>query len=144
MAVAVVAAASVAGKPLFPEFPRTAVRGNSALSGTNYRSFRVIRAFPRHFLRMTDSIRLNVYVQPRASKTAFAGMHDGYLKIRLAAPPVDGAANAALVEFVARRLGIAKSRIRVAAGQTARRKLLEINDPTADGLTVDQVAELLR
>lgn len=93
---------------------------------------------------MTHSFRLNVYVQPRASKTAFTGMHDGCLKIRLAAPPVDGAANAALVEFVARRLGIARSRVRVAAGQTSRRKLLEIDDPAAEGLTVDQVAAMLR
>jgi uncharacterized protein (TIGR00251 family) len=77
---------------------------------------------------MTSSVRINVYVQPRASKTAVAGEHDGAIRIRLAAPPVDGAANAALVEFIAERLRIAKSRVRVVAGQTSRRKVIEIDD----------------
>ena len=70
--------------------------------------------------------RLEVYVQPRASKTEVAGMHDGRTKIRLAAPPVEGAANAELVSFVASRLGIAKSKVRVVAGDASRRKVLEI------------------
>jgi uncharacterized protein (TIGR00251 family) len=53
-------------------------------------------------------------------------MHDGAIKIRLAAPPVDGAANAALIEFVAERLGLAKSRVRLVSGTSSRRKVLEI------------------
>jgi uncharacterized protein YggU (UPF0235/DUF167 family) len=61
-------------------------------------------------------------------------MHDGCVKIRLAAPPVDGAANAALVEFIAERLGIAKSRVRVVCGGTSRRKLIEVEGVTADAL----------
>jgi uncharacterized protein len=87
---------------------------------------------------MADSSRINVYVQPRASKTVVAGMHDGCVKIRLAAPPVDGAANAALVEFVAEQLGIAKSRVRITAGMTSRRKTIEV-----DGVTAEQVAGAL-
>jgi uncharacterized protein len=87
---------------------------------------------------MADSARINVYVQPRASKTAVAGMHDGCVKIRLAAPPVDGAANAALIEFVADQLGIAKSRVRIAAGLTSRRKTIEV-----DGVTVEQIGGAL-
>lgn len=82
---------------------------------------------------MTGPIRFDVYVQPRASRTEVAGTHDDCVKIRLAAPPVDGAANVALVEFIAARLGIAKSRVRIAAGQSSRRKLLEIDGPV-DGL----------
>lgn len=70
--------------------------------------------------------RLEVYVQPRASRTEVAGVHDGRIKIRLAAPPVDGAANAELVGFVASRLGVAKSKVRVVAGDASRRKMLEI------------------
>jgi uncharacterized protein len=66
-------------------------------------------------------------------------MHGGAVKIRLAAPPVDGAANAALVEFVAARLGIAKSRVRVVAGLTARRKVVQI-----EGVTAESVAAALR
>jgi uncharacterized protein (TIGR00251 family) len=87
---------------------------------------------------MADSARINIYVQPRASKTVIAGMHDGCVKIRLAAPPVDGAANAALIEFVAEQLGIAKARVRITAGLTSRRKTVEV-----DGVTAEQVAGAL-
>ena len=79
-----------------------------------------------------SAIRVDVYVQPRASKTALAGTHDGCVKIRLAAPPVDGAANAELIEFVAERLGIARSRVTVVAGLSGRRKVLEIEGVTLD------------
>lgn len=75
---------------------------------------------------MTDSARISLYVQPRASKTEIAGLHDGCIKIRLAAPPVDGAANAALVEFIAARLNIAKSKVRVVTGSNSRRKVIEV------------------
>jgi uncharacterized protein len=88
---------------------------------------------------MSKSVRINIYVQPRASKTCIAGMHDGHVKVRLAAPPVDGAANAALVEFVAERLGIAKSRVRVVGGISSRRKVLEI-----DGVDAATVAAALQ
>ena len=87
---------------------------------------------------MAESARINIYVQPRASKTVVAGMHDGCVKIRLAAPPVDGAANAALVEFVADQLGIAKSRVRITAGLTSRRKTVVV-----DGVTAAQIAGAL-
>jgi uncharacterized protein len=88
---------------------------------------------------MSSCIRIEVLVQPRAAKTEIAGVHDGHPRIRLAAPPVDGKANAALVEFVARRLKIAKSRVRVVGGLTSRRKLLEI-----EGVGADAVSEALR
>jgi len=87
---------------------------------------------------MATSARISVYVQPRASKTAIAGMHDGCVKIRLAAPPVDGAANAALVVFVAEQLRIAKSRVRVVSGSSSRRKVVEV-----DGVTAEQLSAAL-
>jgi uncharacterized protein (TIGR00251 family) len=70
--------------------------------------------------------RIAVHVQPRAATTQVVGMHDGCIKIRLAAPPVDGAANAALVAFIAARLDIAKQRVRLVSGLASRRKVLEI------------------
>jgi uncharacterized protein (TIGR00251 family) len=70
--------------------------------------------------------RVAIYVQPRASKTELAGMHDGCVKIRLAAPPVDGEANDALVEFIARRIGMPKRNVRIVSGQAARRKVVEV------------------
>jgi uncharacterized protein (TIGR00251 family) len=85
------------------------------------------------------SVRIEVHVQPRASKTQLAGLHGGRLKIRLAAPPVDGAANVALVEFIAEKLGVAKSRVRVVAGVTSRQKVVEV-----DGVTEEVVAQRLR
>jgi uncharacterized protein (TIGR00251 family) len=85
------------------------------------------------------TVRIRVLVQPRAKTSEAAGMHDGCWKIRIAAPPVDGAANEALVEFLAKRLGIAKSRVRVAAGAGARRKLVEI-----EGVALAAVEAALR
>jgi uncharacterized protein (TIGR00251 family) len=79
-------------------------------------------------------MRLEVYIQPRASKTELAGMHAGVIKIRIAAPPVDNAANRALVDFVAQQLGIAKRSVRVVSGGTSRRKLLEVDGVTAEVL----------
>jgi hypothetical protein len=76
--------------------------------------------------------RIKVYVQPRASKTAVAGMHGDSVRIRLAAPPVDNAANEALVEFIADKLGLAKRNVRIAVGATSRRKVIEIDGVTAD------------
>lgn len=64
-------------------------------------------------------------------------MHGGALKIRIAAPPVDDAANRALVEFLAECLGLAKRAVRIVAGASSRTKVLE-----ADGVTPEQVAAL--
>jgi uncharacterized protein (TIGR00251 family) len=83
-------------------------------------------------------VRIQVYVQPRASKTELAGLHDGRPKIRIAAPAIENAANQALVEFVAQQLGIAKRCVRVVAGGASRRKVLEI-----DGVTADAIAATL-
>jgi len=80
------------------------------------------------------TVRLEVYIQPRAAKTELAGLHGNLIKIRIAAPPVDNAANHALVEFIAERLGIAKRCVRVVAGAASRRKILEIDGVGADGI----------
>ena len=75
---------------------------------------------------------LTLHVQPGAKKTEVAGVHGDALKIRLAAPPVDGKANAALIAFVADRLGLAKSAVSLKSGQTSRRKVLEVTAAPAD------------
>jgi uncharacterized protein (TIGR00251 family) len=81
------------------------------------------------------SVRVAVYIQPRAAKTEFAGVHGDSIKIRIAAPPVENAANRALIEFIAEQLGIAKRRVRVVSGATSRKKVLEIDDVSADRIT---------
>lgn len=78
------------------------------------------------------SARIQVYIQPRASKTEVAGLHGGALKVRIAAPPVDNAANRALIEFIAQKLGVAKSCVHIVSGSTGRRKILEVSGVTAD------------
>lgn len=64
-------------------------------------------------------------------------MHGDALKVRVAAPPVDDAANRALIEFLAECLGVAKRAVRIVAGETSRTKVLEV-----EGVTPEQVASL--
>jgi len=65
-------------------------------------------------------------VQPRASKTELAGIHGDALKIRLSAPPVDGAANDALVEFLAETFAVPRRNVRLVSGESSRSKIVEI------------------
>lgn len=61
-------------------------------------------------------------------------MHDGAIKIRIAAPAVENAANRALVDFIAQHLGIAKRCVRIVSGAANRKKVLEIDGVTADAI----------
>jgi uncharacterized protein (TIGR00251 family) len=74
---------------------------------------------------------LEVLVQPRASRTRVVGVHDGRLKVQLAAPPVDGEANAALVEFLAEALGARRSDVSIERGDTGRRKTVRVSGVAA-------------
>ncbi len=71
-------------------------------------------------------VSLAVLVQPRASRTRVAGEHDGRLKIQLAAPPVDGEANAALLAFLAAALEVRKADVAIERGETGRRKTIRV------------------
>ena len=73
-----------------------------------------------------DDLLLSCYLQPRASRTEIIGEHDGALKIRLSAPPVDGAANAELVAFLAKLCGVPKQQVVIESGATGRRKRVRI------------------
>lgn len=75
---------------------------------------------------------LELLVQPRASRTRVVGEHDGRLKIQLAAPPVDGEANAALLAFLADALGVKKAEVALLAGESGRRKRVRIAGVTAE------------
>ncbi len=65
---------------------------------------------------------LNLRIVPRASKNAIQGEHGDALKVRLCAPPVDGAANAALIEFLADACDLPRARVQLLSGQTSRNK----------------------
>jgi uncharacterized protein (TIGR00251 family) len=83
-------------------------------------------------------VRFDVHVQPRASRSEIAGSHGDAIKIRLAAPPVDGAANDALIDFLANHCSVPKRTVRIVAGAQSRAKIVEI-----DGLNVDAARRLL-
>lgn len=72
-------------------------------------------------------VRLRIRVQPRASQTKLAGLHGDALKVRVTAAPVDGSANDALVRFLAERLGVPRSAVRLLSGVGSREKVLEIS-----------------
>jgi|APDOM4702015248_1054824.scaffolds.fasta_scaffold281814_2 hypothetical protein len=74
-----------------------------------------------------EAVTLGIRIQPRASKNGMARMADGTLKIRLTAPPVDGAANEALVLFLADAFGVPRSQVEILSGLTARRKVVRIS-----------------
>jgi uncharacterized protein (TIGR00251 family) len=74
---------------------------------------------------------LEILVQPRASRTRVVGELAGRLKIQLAAPPVEGEANVALIEFLADALGVRKGDVRILRGETGRRKTVQVSGANA-------------
>ena len=79
-------------------------------------------------------VRVAVHVQPRASRSEIIGQYGAALKVRLQAPPVDGAANEALVTLLAERLGVARRAVRVVAGASSRAKTVEVDGTTEDAV----------
>ena len=78
--------------------------------------------------KQTDiSATFSVRIQPRSSKNGVTRMEDGTLKIRLTAPPVDGAANEALVKFLSEALSVSKSQVEIVTGHTSREKRVKIS-----------------
>jgi len=74
-----------------------------------------------------NALVFTVRVVPRASKSEIAGSHDGALKVRVASPPVDGAANAELIRILSKTLGVSKSAVEILSGQSARTKQVKIS-----------------
>ena len=86
---------------------------------------------------MTDNA-LDIHVIPRARRSEVAGERGGALLVRLAAPPVEGAANDALIEFLATTLGLPRRDIHIVSGERSRRKRVAIA-----GMTAEQVRAIL-
>lgn len=74
------------------------------------------------FHQHRDGTVIDILVQPRASTSVVAGVHDGALRIRIAAPPVDGAANDAVVELISKLLKVRKGDVEIVSGVSSRRK----------------------
>jgi uncharacterized protein len=79
-----------------------------------------------------EALIFNVRVVPRASRSEIVGAHDGALKVRISAPPVDGAANAELVRLLAKTFGIAKSEVEITGGHASKNKQVKLNGVAAD------------
>ena len=89
-----------------------------------------------NFREKDGAVLFAVRVIPRASKSEIVGEHDGALKVRLAAPPVDGAANEELIKLLAKEFGAAKSGINIVSGQTAKTKQVRISNLSKEKLDV--------
>jgi len=89
------------------------------------------------------AVRLAVRVQPRAARSRVVGRRGAALKVQVAAPPVDGAANAALVALLAEWLGVPRRTVRLLRGETGRDKLIEVEaaDPAALAARVDALLQ---
>lgn len=84
-----------------------------------------------------DRVRLSVRVQPRASRDEVVGVEaDGALKVRVCAPPVEGAANDRLIVLISRRLRLPRSGVTVAAGAASRNKVVEVRGAGGDAAEV--------
>jgi len=84
------------------------------------------------------TLTLSLHVQPGAKRTEFAGLHGDALKVRLAAPPVDGKANVCLQSFLAKFLEVPKSAVRLLAGESSRQKVVRI-----EGVATSAFARLM-
>lgn len=82
----------------------------------------------------SDSVVFAVRAIPRASKSEIVGEYEGAVKVRLASPPVDGAANAELIKLLAKRLGVPRSSVEIVSGETSRTKQLRIYGVTAEAV----------
>lgn len=86
------------------------------------------------------AVVIAVHVQPRAARTEVVGMHGDAVKIRLKAPPVDGAANDELLRFLAARLGVRRQEVEIVGGAAARGKRVRVGGTT---LSAEQVVQRL-
>lgn len=81
-----------------------------------------------------DEVVLRLHIQPGAKTSGFAGRHGDAMKLRLAAPPVDGKANKALLAYLADFCGLPKSKVELVSGHTSRAKRVRLSGLSASGL----------
>lgn len=86
-----------------------------------------------------SSTFLKLHVTPRGSKNEITGWREDVLCVKITAPPVEGAANAAIVKFVADSLGLRKSQVEIVSGEKSREKTVRV-----EGLTIDQIKAVVK
>ena len=87
---------------------------------------------------VSDGVEIAVRVQPRASRSEIVGVHDNALKVRVKAPPVEGAANDELTKLLAKKLKVPRSSVEVVRGHTARSKRIRVT-----GIGLEEAEERL-
>lgn len=85
-----------------------------------------------------DGIAFRVFILPKSSKNSISGLHEDSLKIKLTAPPVDGAANKLCIKFLSKSLKVSKSSIEIISGHTGRKKLILLKYPNDSRTPVDK------
>ena len=96
------------------------------------------------FIRETDEgILFKIFVLPRSSKNMVSGLHGDALKLKLTAPPVDGAANKMCQKFLAKLFKTAKSSVEIASGESSRTKQILIRADKGDKRAIEQVKSTL-
>jgi uncharacterized protein len=100
-----------------------------------------VERLPPPIRQTTNGILLRLRIVPRASRTEIAGIQGGMVRIRLAAVPLGGAANEALIRFLAERIGVPRSAVRVASGRTSRSKVVVISGVSLEEVQVGLRAE---
>jgi uncharacterized protein (TIGR00251 family) len=85
-------------------------------------------------------MKFHVYIQPGAKKSGYAGEFDGKSKIKVAAPPVEGAANEEVVRFFSKALRLPKSSVTIASGELSRHKTVEIDTE----LSVEEIIKIIQ
>ena len=86
------------------------------------------------FNHKDGAVTFRVRVQPRASRTEVMGEHAGAIKLRIAAPPVDGKANEECRRFLAKLLGVSASSVEIVSGESSRDKVIRIRNVSAQRL----------
>jgi uncharacterized protein (TIGR00251 family) len=84
--------------------------------------------------KQADGVSFGVHAKPKSSRSKLLGIKDGRLVVALRAPPVDGAANAELLKLLAKQLGVRRAAVSLKAGQSGRRKVVQVSGLTAVAL----------
>lgn len=117
---------------------RVACSVNSRSGQSQTRTTQPATRLPPFLRSQPDGLLLAIKVQPRASRNAIGRLHGGELKVAVTAPPVDSAANQAVVEFLAEALGLPRRAVTLVRGQTSRHKVFRL-----DGITAEAAAAKL-
>jgi uncharacterized protein (TIGR00251 family) len=87
---------------------------------------------PLQIRELHDGLEIRIHVQPRAKRREISGAHNGALRIKVTAPPVNDAANRAVIKCLADKLGVSKSKISILSGSKSRDKILRIKNISSE------------